>query len=220
MLSVLMRMLFPPKCHFCRKILTRSETDLCHNCRTSAPVFTRPKRQIHLIAQWTAVWYYKDDVRSSIRRFKFYNARSYAGFFARALAMRLQEDPFDSDFDLLTWVPVSRLRRLSRGYDQSELLAKALGEELGMTPIPGLRKLRHTKPQSGIRDGAARRANVFNAYSGINASQFSGKRVLLVDDVVTTGATASECAKTLLVSGATDIFLAAVAAAPNHKSRR
>lgn len=218
--SFLTRLLFPPKCHFCRKVLADNETDLCHGCRSDAPEFIRPKRQIHLIAQWTAVWYYKDDVRNSIRRFKFCNARSYAGFFARAIAMKLQEDPFASDFDVLTWVPVSRLRRFARGYDQSELLAHALGEELGMAPVPGLVKLRHTKPQSGIHSGAERRANVFNAYRGTNASQFAGKRVLLVDDVVTTGATASECAKMLLVSGATDVFLAAVAAAPNHKSRR
>lgn len=218
MLSALTRLLFPPKCHFCRKVLDRNETDLCHSCRTNAPEFTRSKRNIQLIAHWTAVWYYKDGVRNSIRRFKFYNFRNYADFFGRAIAMKLQEDPFGSDFDILTWVPVSRLRRFTRGYDQSELLAKALGKELGMTPIPGLRKLRHTKPQSGIRSSAERRANVFNAYQNINASLFAGKRVLLVDDVVTTGATAAECAKMILVSGAKSVFLATVAATP-HKGR-
>ena len=212
MFSVLMQLLFPPKCHFCRKVLAANETDLCHSCRTNAPEFIRSKRNIQLIAHWTAVWYYKDGVRNSIRRFKFHNFRNYADFFGRAIAMKLQEDPFDSDFDILTWVPVSRLRQFARGYDQSELLAKALGKELGMTPIPGLRKLRHTKPQSGIRSSAERRANVFNAYQNINPSLFKGKRVLLVDDVVTTGATAAECAKMILVSGAKSVFLATVAA--------
>lgn len=220
MASLLTQLLFPPKCHFCRKVLDDNETDLCHGCREKAPEFRPSKRNFQLIAQWTAVWYYKDDVRNSIRRFKFYNARSYANFFGRAIAMKLLEDPFGCDFDVLTWVPVSPLRRFTRGYDQSELIARALGEELGMEPIPGVKKLRHTKPQSGIRDSALRRANVFNAYGGINAEQFAGKRVLLVDDVVTTGSTASECAKAILVSGATHVFLATVAATPNHKARR
>ncbi|MBR2309792.1 MAG: ComF family protein [Oscillospiraceae bacterium] len=134
--------------------------------------------------------------------------------------MKLQQDPFKDDFDVLTWVPVSSLRRLTRGYDQAELIARALGQELGMTPVPGIIKKRHTKPQSGIHDREMRRANVFNAYEGINPSQFAGKRVLLVDDVVTTGSTAAECAKTLLVSGATHVYLVALAATPNHKSRR
>ena len=220
MLSYLTHLLFPPKCHFCRCILSDTETDLCHRCREAAPEFIRAKRNFHLIAHWTAVWYYKDGVRNSIRRFKFYNARGYADFFAKAIAIKLREESFPADFDVLTWVPVSPLRRFSRGYDQSELLARALGKELGVTPVPGLKKFRHTRPQSGIRNSAERRANVFNAYQGINQSAFSGKKVLLVDDVVTTGATASECAKTLLVSGATHIFLAAIAATPNHKSRR
>lgn len=220
MLSFLTRLLFPPKCHFCRRILNDNETDLCHSCRTNAPEFIRAKRSLHLIAHWTAVWYYKDDVRNSIRRFKFYNARGYADFFGRAIAMQIRESSFPDNFDVLTWVPVSPLRRLTRGYDQSELLAQALGKELGMTPVPGIKKFRHTRPQSGIRNGAERRANVFNAYRGMNQASFAGKRVLLVDDVITTGATASECAKTLLVSGATHVYLATIAATPNHKSRR
>ena len=220
MFFFLTKLLFPPKCHFCRCVLQDNETDLCHSCRAAAPEFSRAKRNFHLIAHWTAVWYYKDNVRNSIRRFKFYNARGYADFFGRAMAMKLWEDPLPRDFDVLTWVPVSPLRRLTRGYDQAELLAKALGKELGMTPVPGIKKFRHTRPQSGIRNSAERRANVFNAYRGINPALFAGKRVLLVDDVVTTGSTASECAKTLLVSGATHVFLAAIAATPNHKSRR
>lgn len=218
--SILLRLLFPPKCHFCRKVLKHQETDLCHECREKAPEFTRPKRNFQLIAQWTAVWYYKDGVRNCIRRFKFYNARSYADFLARELAMKLRNEPFEKAFDVLTWVPVSEKRKLSRGYDQSELLARALGKELGITPIPGLKKLRNTPPQSGIHETAARRANVYNAYCTVNGSQFAGKRVLLIDDVITTGATVTECAKTIMVSGAACVYVAAVAAASNDKSRR
>ena len=218
--SLILHLLFPPKCHFCRKVLTGRETDLCHRCREDAPEFTRSKRNFQLIAHWTAVWYYKGNVAKSIRRFKFYNRRGYAKFFARAIAMKLKEDPFEQDIDILTWVPISPVRRFQRGYDQSELLVKALGKELGMTPVRTLKKIRNTEPQSGIRNGAKRRANVFNAYRIVNGEALKGKRILLVDDVITTGATISECAKTIMVSGAECVYAVAVAATPNDKTRR
>lgn len=216
-LTALIALLFPPRCHFCRCLLQENETDLCHSCRSSQPEFIRAKRSFTLIAQWTAVWYYKDKVRKSIQRFKFYNARGYANFYAREMAIRLQEASFAEDFDVLTWVPVSPLRRLTRGYDQAELLAIALGKELHMVPVKALRKIRHTKPQSTIRDAAMRRANIMNAYTAEKATKLKDKRILLVDDVVTTGATASECAKTLLFQGAKKVSLVAVAAAYHHK---
>ena len=216
-LNALVALLFPPRCHFCRRLLQENETDLCHNCRSNQPEFIHAKRSFPLIAQWTAVWYYKDKVRKSIQRFKFYNARGYAHFYAREMAIKLQEAPFAEDFDVLTWVPVSPFRRLTRGYDQAELLANALGKELHMTPIRALRKIRHTKPQSTIRDAAKRRANIMNAYKAENISALDGKHILLVDDVVTTGATASECAKTMLFQGATTVSLVAVAATYHHK---
>ena len=218
--SVLLRLLFPPKCHFCRKVLTHRETDLCHRCREDAPEFTRSKRSFQLIAHWTAVWYYKGNVARSIRKFKFYNGRSYAKFYARAIAMKLKDEPFEQDIDILTWVPISPLRQFQRGYDQSELIAKALGKELGITPVRILKKIRNTKPQSGIYNGAKRRANVFNAYQLVANADVKDKRILLVDDVITTGATVSECAKTIMVGGAECVYVIAVAASPNDKTRR
>lgn len=214
MLSVL----FPPKCTLCRQLLSRQESDLCHFCWENAPVFRRAKSNIPFIAQWTAVWYYKDDVRKSIQRFKFGSARRYADVYARLLAVKLQQS-LQEDYDILTWVPVSALRQLKRGYDQSELLARALGREFGRKAVRTLRKTRHTPPQSGIREAAQRRANVLGAYKALHQEQFAGKRILLVDDVVTTGATASECARILLTAGAKEVIFAAVAAAAHDKNK-
>ena len=214
MLSVL----FPPKCALCRQLLTRQESDLCHSCREHAPEFRRAKSNIPFIAQWTAVWYYKDDVRKSIHRFKFGGARRYADVYARALAVKLQQK-LSQDFDILTWVPVSSLRQLKRGYDQAELLACALGRELGMPALRTLKKIRHTPPQSGFREASKRRANVLGAYKPLCREPLTGKRILLVDDVVTTGATASECARVLLTVGAKEVIFAAVAAAVHDKNK-
>ena len=160
------------------------------------------------------MWYYKDNVARSICRYKFYGRRSYALVFGRILAMKL-EKKVCTDFDVLTFVPIAPLRRLKRGYDQVELLARAIGNEIGVKPIRTLRKIRNTPPQSGISDASRRRANVLGAYKPVNPEQFRGKRVLLLDDVITTGSTVSECARVLLTAGAKEVFCAAVAAT-NH----
>ena len=163
------------------------------------------------------MWYYKDDVRKSIHRFKFGNTRGYADVYARLLALRLQ-NTFPEAFDILTWVPVSGLRRLKRGYDQTELIAKALARDLGMPATAVLKKIRHTPPQSGIRDAAQRRANVLGAYAVHTRQNLAGKRILLLDDVLTTGATASECARVLVTAGAKEVCFAAVAVASDDKN--
>lgn len=210
----MLRLVFPPKCILCNKLLSRQESDLCHTCREKAPEFRRAKSRIPFVAQWTALWYYKDDVRSSIHRYKFGHARNCADPYARLLAVKLQNTPA-KQADVLTWVPISPLRQFQRGYDQSALLAEALGKELSLPETRTLRKIRHTPPQSGIRDAARRRANVLGAYRAVKPEAFQGKTVLLVDDVVTTGATASECAKTLLTAGAEKVLFVALAATQN-----
>ncbi len=219
MTDLIARLLFPPKCHFCRELLSGDETDLCHSCRKSAPEISGRKRKLPYIAQWTAVWYYKDSVRSCIHRFKFWNARGYADFFAREMAMRIQQDQWQTQFDALSWVPVSTLRRMKRGYDQSQLLAQALGRELGMEAVPLLKKVRHTPPQSRIKDAPRRRANVLGAYRCIDPAAAQGQRILLVDDVVTSGATGCECSKMLMIHGAKSVYLAAVGAAAHDKNK-
>lgn len=132
------------------------------------------------------------------------------------LAMKLQSEGLES-FDILTWVPVSRLRKLKRGYDQVELLVNAVAQELDLVPIRTLRKVRNTPPQSRIHEAAHRRANVMGAYKIVDPSQIQGKRILLLDDIITTGATISECAKTLLLAGAKEVSAAAVAVASHDK---
>ena len=98
-----------------------------------------------------------------------------------------------------------------------ELLCHAVGAELGITPVKALRKIRNTPPQSGIRDVSRRRANVLGAYRSICSETLRGKRILLLDDVITTGATASECARVLLTAGAKEVFCASIAVSDHTK---
>lgn len=164
------------------------------------------------------MWYYKDKVRASLLRYKFGGVRSYAPFYGRMLAMRIQEK-YAGQFDLLTWVPISPLRRLHRGFDQVELIAGFVAQELDIDAVCLLKKIRNTPPQSLKGSAAARRANVLNAFRVCDPAIVKGKRILLLDDIITTGTTISECAKTLQLSGADKVLAAVVASAAHDKKQ-
>ena len=218
MFNRLLALLFPPKCILCRELLSRDETDLCHKCRIEVPEFTKPKNNLSFIAHWTAVWYYKDSVRLSLLRFKFSGRRSYADAYGRLLAMKLQSNEMD-DFDILTFVPSSFRRKQKRGFDHVRLIAGAVARELNVPLTSALKKIRHTPPQSSILDASKRRANVLGVYRVITPEQVKGKRILLIDDIVTTGSTVSECARVLLTAGAKEVILATVAASARENKK-
>lgn len=210
--NALLQLLFPAKCILCGNLLNKEEQVLCRSCRSSVPEYPEPKEKLLFLDSFTAVWYYEDNVRRSLLRYKFYNARSFARGYGKLLAEKVRrENP--NGFDCITWVPVSPRRKRERGYDQVELLAKAVCEELAMEPVPLLKKVHHNRPQSGISGLEERRANVLGAYRAISPEAIAGKRILLLDDILTTGATAGECARVLCTHGAKEVHCAAVAAA-------
>ena len=213
----LLQFLFPPKCILCKKLLTKEETDLCRDCREHQPEYSGRKIKLSFLAQWTGLWYYKENVRLSILRYKFSGRRSYAAAYGRLLAMKLQKEGWDTP-DVLTWVPISRQRRRKRGYDQVELFGKVLAEELGLELVPTLKKVRNTKPQSTMGSISHRKANILGAFAVTAPELVQGKGVLLLDDIVTTGATASEAARMLLTAGAKEVNLATLAVASFEKS--
>lgn len=216
LLHRIVEVLFPPKCILCGRILERKELDLCTQCRIEGPEHLVSRRKVPFVTSWLAVWYYEGVVRQSILRYKFRRRRHYAQGYGRILAMKILEQQ-DDGFDLIGWVPISRWRRIRRGYDQVELLARAVGQEIGMDPVCCLRKIHHNPPQSGITGQAQRRANVLGVYEAVNPERFRSKRILLLDDVLTTGATLSECARVLLTAGAAEVHCAVVAAVKHEK---
>ena len=144
MLSRVWDLLFPEKCVLCQKVLEKGEQDLCRTCRMGLEAWHGGKKTIPFVASWTALWYYEGNVRESLLRYKFGGRESYARSYGRLLAMTLLEE--DWTYDRITWVPISRRRKLRRGYDQVELLARAAAKELGREAEPVLRKLRHNPP--------------------------------------------------------------------------
>lgn len=208
----LVQLLFPPKCVLCGKLLEKEQMDFCRECRSTHFSNSIIKNRWLFLDSFFFVWYYEGNVRKSLLRYKFRGARRYASAYGRVLAMRvLQELP--EGFDILTWIPVSAKRKASRGYDQVELIARAVGRELGMKPKPLLKKVRDNPPQSSLTDDKMRKRNVTDVYQFRGDADIAGKRILLLDDILTTGATAEEAARILLCAGAEEVHCAAMAAA-------
>lgn len=214
MIKRILNWLFPEKCVLCRRILRRDELDLCRKCRTDSPEFDKRRKRIKYVDEMTAVWYYEGNVRQSLLRYKFRGVIAYAGAYGRLLAMRIIRDLPDG-IDVVTWVPIGPKRLRKRGYDQGKELAKQVALELELPMERLLRKPRDNKAQSGIATAEARRANVLGVYE--LAGSCKDKSILLLDDILTTGSTVSECARVMKTAGAKNVYCAAVAAGRNEK---
>ena len=213
-LSVLLDLLFPPKCVFCGKLLRSGEREVCADCGRDLPWLTGAagEQRCEFVSLAVSPLRYEGAVRESIHRYKFSGRQGYAGAYGKLVAGCVREH-LSGRWDLITWVPLSPGRRKERGYDQAFLLASAAALELGDVAVETLRKSRNNPAQSGIRDEAARRANVLGAYEIVDPELIRGRRVLLLDDVITTGSTVSECARVLRTFGAEDVVCATLARA-------
>lgn len=201
-------LLFPPKCPFCRKVLDRA--GICSACEASLPYTETPLWKGPDGLRCAAPLWYEGSVREALLRLKFQGVPGTAAPLGRLIAQCAAEE-FGGDFDVVTWVPVSRKRLRKRSYDQTELLCRAACRAWGIAPVQLLKKTVDTPAQSGLKDAAARRANVLGAYEAVNPENLRGRRVLLVDDICTTGATLSECVRVLRDAGADSVVCLALA---------
>lgn len=206
-------LIWPPRCVLCHRILEPGAGRLCPGCAASLPEpFSGARRGSHY-KRWASALWYEDRVRESFLRFKFGGCRFYAEHYGPWLANAVTK-LLGTDYELLTYVPISRLRKRRRGYDQTLLLAEAAGRELGMKPVCTLKKRSRVKPQSRTLGPEERQRNIRGAFSVPDPALVRGKRVLLIDDVLTTGATVSEASRMLLEAGAKSVDVATLAAAP------
>ena len=194
--------LFPRRCPFCGKV-TDGGALLCAKCKDNLPVTGEHPVVEGTFGRCASPLYYEDAVREALLRFKFRGGLGSTDCFGDLLCSCAAE-AFPGEFDTVSWVPVSDKRRRERGFDQSFELCRAACRHWGVEPTPTLRKTVHTKPQSGIDDAAERRANVLGVYEAI-APNVWGRKILLVDDILTTGATLTECARVLRENGAAEV---------------
>ena len=205
-----LNLFFPKRCIFCRGFLGKHEDFMCEKCQKNLPhatgksVFVKGK----FFDKTVSPFYYSDMVRSSILRYKFSNREFYCEKYGPMLAECIKKE-LDVDFDVITSVVSSKMRRRKRGYDPAVSLAKQVANALGIDYEKLIIKTRSTKPQSQIRDKAQRRANIAGSFK--LSRGVDGLRVLVIDDIITTGATLEECSKELMLGGAARVCCATFA---------
>jgi ComF family protein len=150
---------------------------------------------------------YEGALRKLIHVYKYDRVSTLAKPFGRLLAQVL---PREQQFDVVVPMPLHWTKLWQRGFNQSELLAQEIARRWNVPVEKPVRRRRAAKPQAGLTN-AQRRANVAHVFQAAKGKPLAGKRVLLVDDVFTTGATASSCARVLKRAGAAHVTLLAVA---------
>ena len=201
----------PPFCPFC----CVSDSDC--SCRKTPRAYRAA----------VAPYYDEASAREAILRMKFSSKESVAAFFADAMGKTLDARLFGVKIDIVTCVPMSKERLSQRGFNQSRSLAEMLMRNRGDC-FP----LRHAKADYGLLvknagkasntqhllSGAGRAANAFGAYDISDVEKIKNKTILLVDDIITTGATVGECAAILSLAGAKDVYVCCAAMARMKKT--
>lgn len=203
MSRMLLNLLLPVSCSGCG----RYGEGLCTRCRAmlpDKPVF------FHLadLARGVALGDYEWPLREAILDFKFRHKKKLGMILAELLESRMRD--LWKRPDLVVPVPMGRERLYERGYNHAAVLAGELAAKLGVPSLAALRLARSIPHQVGL-GRPARRTNVLGAFLASAPDSVAGARIVLVDDVVTTGATLSECARVLKRCGAAEVSGACVA---------
>lgn len=221
--SDLISLLFPELCNGCGQPLVLSERNLCTNC-----LFDLPYTDFHLFEDnkvakqlWgrlpvsgaMAMLFFKKGsrVQTLVHRLK-YNGKMELGFqLGQMLGARLIQSSLYKEIDLIIPVPLHKRRERLRGYNQSKCIADGVGEVLDVQVLSGiLTKLRSTDSQT--RKGRfSRYENLKSVFRITNSSVLRNRHVLLIDDVITTGATLEACGLALFAAGVSKLSIAAVA---------
>ncbi len=189
------------KSPYCRVCAAPKASPLCHWCAATPPAIDGIR----------APYLMEGAVRRMVHELKYRNLRAAASTLGRLMARYLESRPMD--VDALVTVPLHGRRERQRGYNQSEILARALAKHTGVPLRPHvLRRTRNTAPQVFLNSDDDRRRNVVGAFECTN--DMGGGRVLLVDDVVTTGSTMSACAAALKDAGVSHVWGLALARQP------
>jgi ComF family protein len=185
-----------PVCRKCGYPLGKAKK--CPDCAQEDFLFTRA----------TALYIYDEPVKNALHRLKYNNDLGIAEIYAASLADYLKKLAWP--IDLIVPVPLANRRKKERGYNQSGMLAYPLAMNLGLAySSKALSRQRETESQVDL-NGEERRRNVAGAFSA-STEKVRGKVVLVVDDIITTGATMQECARALLTAGAREVYGLSVA---------
>ena len=175
------------------------EQEFCHDCAGKKHHFDRGK----------ALWLHKKPVSNSIYQFKYHNQRVFGKYYAMELYKQFAYIIREWNPELIIPIPLHIKRRRKRGYNQSAIIAKELGRLCGL-PVNEkiLKRVRYTNPQKKL-DHTNRKKNLHNAFA-VTKGLYGIRRVLLIDDIYTTGNTINEAARKLKEAGVEKVFFLTV----------
>lgn len=197
---------YPNVCGICDKV---SKYDICPKCLKKLNSLKQCKKHIYLKRNFTTHMYifkYEDIIRENIIKYKFYDQAYRYKSFVNFLRKDEKVCGFFEKYDIIIPVPISKVRNRKRGYNQSELIIKELSKTSTNMHISTniLYKKKNTLPQSSL-DKNGRQNNLKGAYKVENSEMIINKKILLFDDIYTTGSTLDECAKVLKLAGAREV---------------
>lgn len=199
-------------CPECMKKLEFIEGNACRKCGkpTGENEFCGRcgKRELLFDRAWSALVYH-GALRKAMLAYKFGGYKYISGVFAKFLADKAVKE--NIPFGAVTYVPLTQKDQRKRGYNQTRLLAEKFCDILKLPPPEVLLvKTKQTEKQEKL-DYKQRAVNLKGAFASIDKDKIKGRQILIIDDVLTTGATAGECAKTLKKAGADKVFVLTVA---------
>jgi ComF family protein len=210
-----MDIIFPPRCIFCRRILSsQAEQEICGDCFKKIP-FTAERALSYnedKLDRAICACDYSGIIREALLRLKFRDRPGYSRALSGILARVVEEEYGGLVFDLVISVPLHNQRKRDRGYNQALLLSRELSRGKGIKEASYLmERCRSTEAQS-LLDRDKRADNIKGAFRVKKPEEVCGKRILLIDDIMTTGNTLNECARALKEAGAAYAAAAVVAA--------
>lgn len=218
MYNYILNIVFPPKCIFCCNVLeAQSDINICESCYKE--IILQDIKSINYTNIFNAPFcdtvicpcVYEGNIKKALSDFKFRDRPSLYRALAYIVFLTLKEIISVEDVDIVVGVPLSPKRFKTRGYNQAGLLAKYLAKRLNVVNASSaIIRTRDTDKQSSL-DRNNRSINVLNAFEVIDIDYIKDKKVLIVDDIFTTGSTISECAKVLKNAGAAKVHAAVVA---------
>lgn len=184
-----------PRCKKCGKQIEKMEQEYCFDC----------KKHNHFYEMGIAPFSHAGAVRKSIYAIKYQNKREYLDFYTDEIARLYREEIKEWDCDGLIPVPLHKRKRLKRGYNQAEVMAKKLAKKLEL-PVyrDGLIRIVDTKPQKELND-IQRKKNLEKAFI-MNENIVKLRKVILIDDIYTTGSTIDACTKVLMEHGVKKVY--------------
>ncbi len=213
LLEPLWAALFPAECQICSKSLPATCRVLCRDCKPHLTeqaipphdALTQPS--LPSVRQAWSAYHYQGQVRELLRRVKFHREFYLLDPLAEQARGLLRGITADETYDALIPIPTDWMRRLNRRFNQTEVLAQYWAKETGIRLDASLLKKRvSSHPQTGL-SAENRKWNLYGSFKIRAHADIQEKSFLLIDDIVTTGATASEAARTLLANGARSVDL-------------